>query len=354
MNKRRLNKQQQRRISAVRTRTADSPEAAVEACNGRVVSHFGQQLDVETLGSAPPTVVRCHQRANLPPLVTGDLVVWEAGADGTGVVTAQAQRNNVFMRPDYLGRDKPVAANLDVVLVVFAALPQPFPNLIDRYLVAIENLNLQAALVLNKADLAGPSQPDTDKIMAIYQRLDYPLFRVSAQTGSGMAQLSGFLAGKTTVLVGQSGVGKSSLINRLGGTVDKHAAEADCGATGSNTSTGAGGSNGPAEQPSAAVGALSVGKDKGTHTTTTAKLFHLPGCDLIDSPGIREFNTGTLSAEQIIRGFPEFSALQGQCRFRNCRHQGDPGCALAAALTAGDIDASRWESFQRILGDSSE
>lgn len=352
MTKRRLSKQQQRRINAARTRSADSPEAAVDACNGRVVSHFGQQLDVEVLRTDPLTVVRCHQRANLPPLVTGDLVVWEPGEDGTGVVTAQAQRSNVFIRPDYLGRDKPVAANLDVVLVVFAAKPQPFPNLIDRYLVAIENLDLQAALVLNKADLAGPGHQETDKIMSIYQRLDYPLFRVSAQTGSGMDELSEFLAGKTTVLVGQSGVGKSSLINRLGGSVD-HAGRVT-GGSADETQTNAPAAPQPGNSVAAEVGALSVGKDKGTHTTTTAKLFHLPGCDLIDSPGIREFNTGTLSAEQIFRGFPELNALQGQCRFRNCRHQGDPGCALAAALAAGDIDASRWESFQRILGDSTQ
>lgn len=346
MSKRRLSKQQQRRISAVRTRAADSPETAAHACNGRVVSHFGQQLDVEALhadgpGAATPgsdlpntdspKIVRCHQRANLPPLVTGDLVVWEDGDDGTGVVTALAQRRNVFIRPDYLGRDRPVAANLDVVLVVFAVVPQPFPNLIDRYLVAIENLDLQAALVLNKADLAGPAQPEIDSIMSIYQRLQYPLFQVSAHSGAGMEQLSTFLTGKTTVLVGQSGVGKSSLINRLASPDTESSADAQSAI-------------------SAEVGELSVGKDKGTHTTTTARLFHLATCDLIDSPGIREFNTGTLSPQQVFQGFPELRALQGQCRFRNCRHQGDPGCALAAALQAGDIDASRWESFQRILG----
>lgn len=327
MSKRRLSKQQQRRISAVRTRSGNSPEAAAEVCNGRVVSHFGQQLDVEDLQADPPSVIRCHQRANLPPLVTGDLVVWEAGEDGSGVVTAQAQRRNVFVRPDYLGRDKPVAANLDVVLVVFAVVPEPFPNLIDRYLVAIESLGLHAALVLNKADLITTATSDIDGILSVYQHLGYPVFRVSAETGDRIGALADFLSGKTTVLVGQSGVGKSSLINRLAGDL------------------------GP--DLTAEVGALSVGKDKGTHTTTTARLFHLPGCDLIDSPGIREFNTGTLSPEQICQGFPELRALQGQCRFRNCRHQGDPGCALEAAVAANSIAPSRWQSFQRMLGGQS-
>lgn len=324
MSKRHLSKQQQRRISAARTRVADSPEAAAEACNGRVVSHFGQQLDVEDLRAEPGQVVRCHQRANLPPLVTGDLVVWEAGEADTGVVTALAQRRNVFVRPDYLGRDKPVAANLDVVLVVFAVVPEPFPNLIDRYLVAIENLGLEAALVLNKADLVSAVSEKIDSILSVYQGLDYPVFRVSAESGDGIPALADFLAARTTVLVGQSGVGKSSLINRLAGDL------------------------GP--ELNAEVGALSAGKDKGTHTTTTARLFHLPACDLIDSPGIREFNTGSLSAAQIFQGFPELRALQGQCRFRNCRHQGDPGCALEAALAANSIAPSRWQSFQRMLG----
>ena len=336
MSKRRLSKQQQRRINEQRTLTShdggtgstgDSKEPGMTTaqCNGRVVSHFGQQLDVEPMPYDPDQgLIRCHQRANLPALVTGDLVKWEAGEDGTGVVTALAERRNVFLRPDSMGRDKPVAANLDVVLVVIACVPEPFVNLIDRYLVAIENLGLQAALVLNKTDLLDADDENIANIMSIYQSLDYPLFEVSAKAGEGITALNSYLEGKTTVLVGQSGVGKSSLINRLGG------AEA------------------------ALVGDLSVGKDKGTHTTTTAKLFHLPHCDLIDSPGIREFSLAPLSAEQVCQGFPEFRRLLGHCKFRNCSHQGDPGCALAEAVAAGEIHPLRWASFKQIISSSTE
>lgn len=327
MSKRRLSKQQQRRINEQRTLTSDHTQDATAAaqCNGRVVSHFGQQLDVETLPYDPQAeVVRCHQRANLPPLVTGDLVKWEPGEDGSGVVTAVADRRNVFLRPDSMGRNKAVAANLDVVLVVIACVPEPFVNLIDRYLVAIENLNLQAALVLNKSDLLGDSAQNIANIMSIYQALDYPLFEVSAKQGEGIAALDDYLSGKTTVLVGQSGVGKSSLVNRLGGT------------------------------DTALVGELSVGKEKGTHTTTTARLFHLPHCDLIDSPGIREFSLAPLSAEQVCHGFPELRRLLGNCKFRNCSHQGDPGCALEEAAAAGEIHPLRWASFKQIISGSME
>ncbi len=333
MSKRRLSKQQQRRINEQRTLSAslsgDHEESAAAAqCNGRIISHFGQQLDVETLSSdadkqSAPPIVRCHQRANLPPLVTGDLVVWELGDDGSGVVTAAAERRNVFLRPDSMGRDKPVAANLDVVLVVIACVPEPFVNLIDRYLVAIENLGLRAALVLNKVDLLEDDEQGVSAIMALYAGLDYPVFEVSARSQQGMPALNSFLSGQTTVLVGQSGVGKSSLVNSLGGQDIGEAAQ---------------------------VGELSVGKEKGTHTTTTARLFHLPNCDLIDSPGIREFSLAPLTAEQVCNGFPELRRLLGDCKFRNCSHQGDPGCALLAAAESGEIDARRWASFQQIIG----
>jgi len=328
MSKRRLSKQQQRRVNEQRRLTKPDDIAAVEVCNGRVISHFGQQLEVEALpvGSEQDTI-RCHQRANLPALVTGDLVQWEPGEDGLGVVNAVAERRNVFLRPDAQGRaskDKPVAANLDVVLVVIACVPEPFVNLIDRYLVAIENLGLRAALVLNKTDLLESGDKALAEMMAIYKNLAYPVFEVSAKNGSGIDSLTSFLEGLTTVLVGQSGVGKSSLVNCL------------------------------AESDDALVGDLSVGKEKGTHTTTTARLFHLPHCDLVDSPGIREFSLGLLAADQICQGFPELRELAGQCKFRNCSHQEDPGCALVAAAQAGDIEPKRWASFQQIIASAVE
>ncbi|MCI5107087.1 MAG: ribosome small subunit-dependent GTPase A [Pseudomonadales bacterium] len=324
MSKRRLSEQQKRRISRQRSLGSEKDTApAFEQCNGRVVSHYGRQLEVEDLADDSGRTVRCHQRANLPSPVTGDMVIWEKNADGSGVVTAVAQRRNEFSRPDSQGRQRPVAANLDVVQVVIACKPEPFANLIDRYLVAIENLDLQAALVLNKIDLGSTDSESIDKMLSMYSSLGYPVFRVSAETGAGIQDLTHYLEGRTTVLVGQSGVGKSSLLNRLAG------------------------------DQQALVGDLSVGKDKGTHTTTTARLYHLSHCDLVDSPGIREYNLSPFSAAQLCQGFVELRALAGQCKFRNCSHQSEPGCALGSAAESGAIDPRRWLSFQRLLNDAS-
>lgn len=326
MSKRRLSQQQQARIAEKQQRELvsefdDSNAADVSKCNGRVISHFGQQVDIEPLPYQPSQpAVRCFQRANLPPLVTGDLVVWESGEDDTGVVVAVGQRASVFGRPAFDGNFKPMAANIDRVLIVIAPIPEPFPNLIDRYLAAIETLNLEATLVLNKVDLHdGQSRPDLDNMLSIYQSIGYPVHKVSASEGVGFAALQQDLAGQTTVLVGQSGVGKSSLINRL------------------------------SEYAVAAVGPLSEAKPKGTHTTTTAKLFHLADFDLIDSPGIREFSLGHIEADRLFNGFREFRPFAGCCKFRDCKHQSEPGCALLQATAAGTIHPQRLESYFQIL-----
>jgi ribosome biogenesis GTPase len=247
MAKRRLSRQQIDRI-------ARNQESDAEV-NGVVISHFGKQLDVESLVDG--AIVRCHQRANLPTLVTGDRVVWEPGDDGVGVIVSLAERRSVFARPGFAGVVKPMAANIDVVLVVIAPTPMPHANLIDRYLVAIETLGLRPMLILNKADLLQSCEDPLaiDELLEIYRNIDYSVLEVSATGQQGLDALRQALAGSTTVLVGQSGVGKSSLVNGLG--VDAELA---------------------------LVGGLSTVHDKGMHTTTTSRLFHLEGFDLIDSP----------------------------------------------------------------------
>ncbi len=337
MSKRRLNKRQQSRIDenqrrelkqnggevgdSSETGNRDSNKNVEENCNGRVVSHYGKQLDVETLNStADRKLVRCSQRANLPPLVTGDMVVWEADETGGGVILARGRRSNAFGRHDANGRLKPVAANIDRVLVVFACEPIPHVSLIDRYLVAIENLDLQPLLILNKIDLlADDNREELDNMLSIYEEIGYKPHRVSAATGLGIAELEAELHDLTTVLVGQSGVGKSSLLNRIGG------------------------------EELAEVGGLSETHQKGTHTTTTSRLFHLANFDLIDSPGIREFNLDFVSPESVFDGFIEFSPFRGLCKFRDCAHQSEPGCALLAAVEDGKVRQSRLDSYYRIL-----
>lgn len=323
MTKRRLSQQQQARIDEKQQRElvggAHDSGVSGERCNGRVVSHFGQQLVVEPLDDSG-TTVRCFQRANLPALVTGDLVVWEPGEDDTGVIVAVARRKSEFGRPAFDGNFKPMAANIDKVLLVIAPLPEPFMNLIDRYLVAIETLNLEAVLVLNKCDLGEEiARKDLDNTLSLYESLGYEVHRVSTLNERGIQTLQDALSGQTTVIVGQSGVGKSSLINCLGVNID------------------------------AVVGALSTARPKGTHTTTTARLFHLPGCDLIDSPGIREFSLGHIDPAQLFAGYREFRQYAGLCKFRDCKHQTEPGCALRTALESGAISPLRVDSYFQIL-----
>lgn len=325
MSKRRLSDQQKSRIAGKQQKefcAAENTSSIQETkCNGRVISHFGQQLDVEILnGKSAGSLMRCHQRANLPSLVTGDLVLWEQDAEETGIIIAQAERKNVFGRADIKGKFRPVAANLDYVLIVFAVVPEAFLNLMDRYLVATSQLGLEPLLVLNKVDLLeDQTNENIANMLSIYHNLGYPVYEVSALAGTGLEALENQLSGKTTVLVGQSGVGKSSLINKLG------------------------------FDQLAEVGDLSNSKYKGTHTTTTSRLFHLPRFDLIDSPGIREFSLGQMKIDEVLNGFIELKEHSSRCKFRDCGHNSEPGCAIRAAIANGEIDGERFESYQRIL-----
>ena len=289
---------------------------------GLVIAHFGVQVEVEALeGELAGQVQRCHLRANLPALVTGDRVVWRPGNQGNGVIVAQLPRTSELCRPDMRGVLKPVAGNVDLIVIVFAPLPHAHANLIDRYLIAAEHAGIQPQLLLNKADLVDEENSEhLNGLLTTYRQLGYPLLEVSAHEGDGMDQLRARLDGHVSVFVGQSGVGKSSLVNSLLPGVDTR------------------------------VGPLSEVTGKGTHTTTTARLFHFPGGgELIDSPGIREFGLGHVSRDDVEAGFIEFRDLLGTCRFRDCKHDREPGCALLKALEDGRIQPQRMASYRHIL-----
>ncbi|HLV78235.1 MAG TPA: small ribosomal subunit biogenesis GTPase RsgA [Marinobacter sp.] len=342
MAKRKLNKRQQWRIEKIQkertsrlARKEQAAEAQAEAGElgpeqeGLVIAHYGQQLDIEAReGEHAGEVFRCFVRANIDSLVTGDRVVWRAGRSATGVVVARCDRANLLQRPDNFGALKPVAANIDHIILVIAPEPEPHDNLIDRYLVASESSDIPAVILLNKTDLINDYNRDQiESLLARYQALGYQVERTSAVAGLGQAapEVEALVRDRTSVFVGQSGVGKSSIIQTL------------------------------LPDEVLRVGAVSGSTGKGVHTTTTAKLFHLPGGgDLIDSPGIREFGLWHMTPQEVEYGFREIRPLIGQCKFRNCRHMGDPGCALEKAEEQGTLSPERLHSFHRILQDMTE
>lgn len=343
MSRRKLTRQQRWRVEKVQaeraeraSRRAARDTAGLEAGEyggerpGRVAAHFGRSLEVEAMDGEQVSRHRCHLRANLEGLVTGDNVIWREANDGSGVVVARGERASVLERPDAHGQLRPVAANIDQILIVIATEPAPHANLIDRYLVAAENTGIPPVLVLNKSDLLPSEGGAVRALLARYAALGYPLVEASARQAHGLDTLHARLAGRTSVFVGQSGVGKSSLIGRLlpGETLR--------------------------------IGALSEDTRKGKHTTTTARLYPLPENgeagrpregDLIDSPGIREFGLWHLDERELAEGFIEFRPFLGHCRFRDCRHREEPGCALIEAVERGDIHPDRFASFQRIRDD---
>jgi ribosome biogenesis GTPase len=336
MSKRKLSRQQAWRVEKIqeeRARRAARRDSALEEAltagelgperEGVIVAHYGTQVAVEAPGRGSQ---RCHMRANLEGLVTGDRVVWCEG-DPLGVVVAQLDRSSVLSRPDSYGKLKPVAANIDQIILVIAPYPQPHANLIDRYLVAAAAVGIKPVILLNKVDLLETQQDleiELDRLLATYRDLAYQILHTSSLKG-GLEELHAALRGCTSVFVGQSGVGKSSLINAL--------------------------------LPEAAlrVGALSENTLKGRHTTTTAELFHLAcGGRLIDSPGIREFGLWHMNRAQVALGFKEFRPLLGNCKFRDCQHEREPGCAILQAVRAGAISEQRLASYRQIVASLEE
>jgi ribosome biogenesis GTPase len=338
MARRRLTDQQKHRIQAAQdarrqrvrrdgTAAADAPEGAPgDERQGLVVGHYGRRVDVEEWppqdNAAPAERHTCLFRANIQEgLVAGDRVVWRSTGEGQGVVETVLARRSLLARPDTRGLLKPVAANIDFLVLVIACEPAPSATLIDRYLVAAELQGIDVRLLLNKIDLAGDDYREVlMDMLADYTAAGYQVQVCSAVSGEGMQALDELLRDHISVFVGQSGVGKSSLVNRLLG------------------------------EERARVGELSDHSRLGKHTTTNAQLFHFPaGGSVIDSPGIREFGLWHLNPSEVIKGYREFGPLLGQCRFSDCRHLSEPGCALKAAAESGEISQDRLDRYFMLL-----
>lgn len=332
MAKQKLSKGQVRRVQAnqqrkLRRENRPEPEDSLfgEAQEGQVISRFGQHADIE---AADGSVQRCNLRRTIKSLVTGDRVVWRAALQNNeegrvnGIVEAVHERESVLTRPDFYDGIKPIAANINQIVIVSAILPELSLNIIDRYLVACETLGVEPLIVLNKIDLLNDESRDqVNDLMNIYRNIGYRVLEVSGYTNEGIDALTAALAGRISIFAGQSGVGKSSLLNTL-----------------------------LPENADILVNNVSDVSGLGQHTTTASRLYHFPhGGDVIDSPGVREFGLWHLTPEQVTQGYTEFRDYLGGCKFRDCKHGDDPGCALREAVENGEISAERFENYHRIL-----
>ncbi|OOF36317.1 small ribosomal subunit biogenesis GTPase RsgA [Rodentibacter heidelbergensis] len=336
MAKRKLTRNQARRIESNHARTLHrhhkkdiewQDDMLGESQEGIVVTRYSVHADVE---NTQGEICRCNLRRTLSSLVVGDRVIWRKGNEQlqgvSGVIEAIQPRKNELSRPDYYDGLKPIAANIDRIIIVSAVLPALSLNIIDRYLVVCENAGIDPVIVVNKADLLTSAQEkEVEEQLKIYRDIGYQTLMVSAQNGKNMEKLTALFREGTSIFVGQSGVGKSSLINHIFPTVK------------------------------AQVGEVSETSGLGQHTTTSSRLYHLPqGGSLIDSPGIREFGLWHLDKDQITKGYREFQYVLGTCKFRDCQHLQDPGCALREAVDRGLISSVRYENYHKLIASLEE
>lgn len=290
--------------------------ATLKQESGVVVAAFGRQYEVRTLAGE---TLLCVPRAKRSIYACGDEVEVARTDAGHGVLEKLHPRRSLLHRADAF-REKLIAANATQVVIVVATEPSFSDELISRCLCAAEAQDLAALIVLNKADLT-ERLPGARKLLAPFQDLGYPIVELSAQHGA--QALRPHLEDHTSILVGQSGMGKSTLTNAL--------------------IPGAG----------AATREISVSLDSGKHTTTFARLYALDEFSrLIDSPGLQAFGLAHLSPAAIEHGFRELRTYFGQCRFRDCQHLSEPGCVLQAAAQAGQLNLRRLNLFRQIRAEN--
>lgn len=262
---------------------------------GEIVATHGRHYVVELDDGS---VLQCYPRGKKSDIACGDRVQVQVTGEDQGVIEAVDARRSLLYRAE-AHRQKLIAANVTQVAIVVASTPTFYDELVARCLVAAHAQDIDALIVLNKCDLVAGSQVALQRL-EIYLSLGYRLVALSAH--GDVAPLRAQLSGHRTVLVGQSGMGKSTLVNAL------------------------------IPEAGARVGEISLALDSGRHTTTAARLYRLDAqAQLIDSPGMQEFGIAHITPQQLMAGFPEFAALRGHCRFIDCLHLSEPGCAISAA-----------------------
>ncbi len=324
--RKKLSQNQKRRIKEQRTKKLDTLHQAdmddtqlMESEPAVVISRFGQHADVQT---EDRVMIRAQIRRNIGSLVTGDFVIIRRSKTDTGgIVEAVQARSSQLTRPDYYDGVKVIAANIDQICIVSSIVPTFSSQIIDRYLIASEDVEIKPILIITKTDLLdAQSKAQLEQELEPYEKLGYPIFYVNKQDQAGIEIIKEQLHHQTSIFVGQSGVGKSSLINAI-------LPEADL-----------------------VEGEVSTLSGLGQHTTTASKRLDLPDSGhIVDSPGIREFGLWHLHPERVTWCFPEFRPFMSHCKFRDCTHQDDPKCAIRQAVEDHKIHPTRYANYLKII-----
>lgn len=351
MAKRRLSKQQQRRISDQQKNKLEN-DTSIDQSNtltAHVISHHGRQLFAETSATDTNQTerIKCKIRQNLGDIACGDYVLVQRNIIGNSdtqkgsgekqhvkkgqvektharienVVVAVKERKNLLTKTGFAGAIKPVAANIDQLLIVTSLKPKPNSYLIDRYLTAAENLPADAIIVINKIDLMDDATKKVvDKLSKIYKDIGYRVIQTSIKQNIGLDELSDTLNNNTSILVGLSGVGKSSIVKAILPKIEIK------------------------------IGETSKASGEGKHTTTVSAFYHLKDNGIIiDSPGVRDFTPTHSSIEEITHGFIDVRKFSGLCKFSNCTHHNEPECAMKQAVIDGELNEIRLNNYLRLV-----
>jgi ribosome biogenesis GTPase len=294
--------------------------ADAAAVPARVIESFGRRVTVTTRDG---NVMPAELFGKRITCVCGDEVTIRLPSQSSGdvakVVTVEPRRT-FFARTDSRGRAEPLAANLSLLAVIIAPEPQPDPYIADRYLAGAALAGVTGIVIVNKSELSSASDPQFEAVVREYEAAKYDVVRLSAHSAKTVALLKTRLADGVAMLVGQSGVGKSTLTNAL------------------------------VPESSRPTRTISESTGEGRHTTVSTALFRIPGGgELIDSPGVRDYAPPPVEDANVQVGWPEILLLAPQCRFNDCLHLREPGCAVTAAVTAHELAPRRYESYKRLV-----
>ena len=314
MDRRKLSQHQKKRIQGAQDAISSSDDDHIE---GLVISHHGGKIIVE---NDHAKLIECSVKSNLGTIVCGDRVVCKIMDNAEFRVMAILPRKNFLQRTDGFGALKSVAANLTQILICLSVKPEPNLYLLDQFLISAEQQDINPVIILNKVDLLAADTKDPFRLESIYRPLGYKVLFTSVKTEQGMDSLISLFDHHTTILSGVSGVGKSSITQAL--------------------------------LPLAKIKIrdISDANEEGRHTTRTSRLYHLENeGSLIDTPGVRGFNPVLDPSSSISAGFREISDFSANCRFANCKHIKEPGCAVIEALSQGEIADTRYQHYLKML-----